>query len=298
VETVTLSNYDAENRPLKATFAPELGMNLVSYKRGELEVIDQTTMEEFERRFAGLGPLIGPHFHTHTTYKLPSSIDTSLFPHIEIVQEEHKPDPFSHGISRYAPWKYVHSGTQIKGELHGNDVWNGVKLSELEGQDFSLIFEARLLSSGLFIKYAVTSEKPSMIGLHYYYALVNNTGVVRAHVQDQYNDQGKIVKGIPKEWTTGKSSQLQYHLNQDTDFGFLPIEDEHEYKVILETEGYAIHTHFLSPNPKELQFQVYHPNNASFCCVEPMTAREPRKPKLNHSTLECKIEILSPDHLS
>ncbi len=294
MELVTLLNYDNENNPLKATFAPEWGMNLISYKRDELEVIDQSTKAEFENRFAGLGPLIGPHFHTHTSYKLPSTIDTSLFPHIERAK---KPDPFSHGIARYAPWKYVHSGTQIKGELHGNDLWNGVRLADLEGQDFSMHFEARLLSSGLFIKYSITSEKPSMIGLHYYYALPNNTGVVKAHVQNQYNDQGKINASIPKEWTNGKEGHLQYHLNQDTDFGFLPIEDEHEYKVILETDSYSIHTHFLSPNGKELQFQVYHPENATFCCIEPMTAMEPRKPKLHHSTLECKIEILAPDHL-
>lgn len=297
METVVLSNYDSENKPLKAIFAPEQGMNLLSYKRGDLEVIEQSTKREFEERYAGLGPLIGPHFHTHTSYILPSTIDKTLFPHIQIVEETHRPDPFSHGIARYAPWNYVHSGTQIKGELHGNDLWNGIPLSELEGQDFELHFEARLLSSGLFIKYSITSEKPSMIGLHYYYALANNTGHVRAHVKDQYNDQGKIVKPIPKEWLSGKEGLLNYHLNRDTDFGFLPIEEEHEYKVVLETEGYAIHTHFLSPNGKELQFQIYHPKNAPFCCIEPMTAKEPRKPKRNHSILECKIEILSPDHL-
>lgn len=58
MKTLTLKNKD-----LTATFLPELGMNLASYKKGDYEAIDQNTQGEFEERFAGLGPLIGPHFH-------------------------------------------------------------------------------------------------------------------------------------------------------------------------------------------------------------------------------------------
>lgn len=290
MELVTLTNFDAENVPLKAVFAPEIGMNLTSYSRGGLEVIDQSTKGEFERRFAGLGPLIGPHFHTHTKYDLPDHIDESRFPHIKVMREDGKKDVFSHGIGRYAPWKFVHSGTQIKGELHGNDIWNGYPLSELEGHDFEMHFEARLLSSGLFIRYSVTSEKPSMIGLHYYYRLDNKTGFVQSHVENKYNDQGAIRKGLDPTWHKG--SLLKYNLNRETDFGFYPLLNNDEYRVLLQTKTHAVNTSFLTTNESEALFQVYHPDGASFCCVEPMSAHEPRKPTLSHSTLECKIEII------
>ena len=50
-----------------------------------------------------------------------------------------------------------------------------------------MTYEARLLSNGLFIAYSVQSEKPSVIGLHYYYALLGK-GAVLGEVQPTYRD--------------------------------------------------------------------------------------------------------------
>ena len=287
---VILTNYDSENQKLSAVFDPERGMALLSMKKGELEVIDQTTTQEFDQKRSGLGPLIGPHFHTHTKYEIPSFIDESLFPHIAFMRKEGKKDVFSHGVARYAPWKYRSSETQIQGELCGSDKWQGVALADLEGQDFQMTFEARLLTNGLFIKYSVKSEKPSMIGLHYYYAIHRKSGKVYAQVEPQYNDQGTI-KPLPKEWTDGRKGHLDYDLAQESDYGFIPIELQNEYKVRMETGTHALHIHFLTPSAEEKQFQIYSPKNADFVCIEPMTAKEPRNPNLKHSMLECKIEI-------
>lgn len=289
---VTLTNYDSENHKLTAVFDPDRGMALLSLKRGDLEVIQQETKNDFDLKRSGLGPLIGPHFHIHTQYELPTFIDESLFPHIALMRKTGKKDVFSHGIARYAPWKYRASETQIQGELHGSDQWQGVQLSDLEGQDFQMTFQARLLTNGLFIKYSVKSEKPSMLGLHYYYAIHNKAGKVYAQVEPQYNDQGKI-HPLPKEWTDGKKGHLSYDLSQESDYGFIPLEQQNEYKVRMETGTHALHIHFLTPNAEEKQFQIYSPKDADFVCVEPMTAKEPRKPQLKHSMLECKIEITS-----
>ena len=63
MKKIRLKNTSTQGHPLEATFLPEGGMNLCSYRLGEIEVIDQETLPLFEERRAGLGALIGPHFH-------------------------------------------------------------------------------------------------------------------------------------------------------------------------------------------------------------------------------------------
>src|SRR5690349_11544962 len=105
MEPIILENTTHDGSPLQATFLPDKGMNLVSYKKGGVEVIDPSTKSLFEERYAGLGALIGPHFHRRRTDALPKIPDESLFPHIARVKAKGVHDPFSHGIARYAPWK-------------------------------------------------------------------------------------------------------------------------------------------------------------------------------------------------
>ena len=69
---VILSNKTSKGEVLQATFLPEKGMNMISYKKGTLEVIDQSTKNLFDERFAGLGALIGPHFHPSRRNARPS----------------------------------------------------------------------------------------------------------------------------------------------------------------------------------------------------------------------------------
>src|SRR5947209_3792431 len=104
---VVLKSQTEKGESMQATFLPEKGMNLVSFKKGNLEVIDQSTLPLFEERFAGLGALIGPHFHRRLPETLPHIADESLFPHIARVKAKGAADPFSHGIGRYAPWTYT-----------------------------------------------------------------------------------------------------------------------------------------------------------------------------------------------
>lgn len=62
--------------------------------------------------------------------------------------------------------------------------------------------------------------------------------------------------------------------------------------MILNTESHEIHILYCTPSPEECSCQVYHPKGASFACIEPISARNPRSPVLNHSILEVKIEII------
>ena len=157
-----------------AHFLPEKGMNFVSLKKGEIEAIDQSTRRGFEERFAGLGAMIGPHFHHRKL--LPPPPDPKLFPHVANSSE-----PFSHGIGRYAPWNVEGScEMHIDATLSGSDTWNGVALKDLEGQDFKMTYSAKLLDEGLQIELSVVSDTESIVGLHTYYALADGAGVVTA----------------------------------------------------------------------------------------------------------------------
>ncbi|MCB1110840.1 MAG: hypothetical protein KDK64_07640, partial [Chlamydiia bacterium] len=206
---ITLSNTAPTGERLEATFLPEGGMNLIRYRLGDIEVIDPATRPLFDERFAGLGALIGPHFHHRQ--EIPMNFDTSLFPHIAKVFAQGKKEPFSHGIARYVPWKYVASTTQIKGRLQGGDLYKGVPLKTFEGQDFDLSFEARLHPDGLFIEYKIESEKPSVLGLHYYYRL-SGAGVIHSTVQKTYRDQQEW-KPLPEKWV--KEGHLHFTLPQE-----------------------------------------------------------------------------------
>ena len=62
MQYIVLKNSTENNIPLEATFAPLQGMNLLSFKKGDVEALDQTTKGLFIERYAGLGALIGPHF--------------------------------------------------------------------------------------------------------------------------------------------------------------------------------------------------------------------------------------------
>ena len=75
-----------KNSLYEALFLPEKGMNLTSLKYKNIEVIEQSTKTLFEERYAGLGSLIGPHFHMRPSSRIPPIKDESPFPHIAKIK--------------------------------------------------------------------------------------------------------------------------------------------------------------------------------------------------------------------
>ncbi|MCB1107118.1 MAG: hypothetical protein KDK76_03375 [Chlamydiia bacterium] len=291
MKSVTLSNTSPLGLPLQATFLPEGGMNLISYKLGDIEVIDQATRPLFDERFAGLGALIGPHFHHRK--EIPHDFDEALFPHIATIKAQGKNEPFSHGIARYVPWKYAASNTQIQARLTGSDLYKGVSLKTFEGQDFLMTFDVQLLTDGLFITLKIDSEKPSLVGLHYYYAL-SGPGFIHGFVQNTYRDQ-EMIKPIPDKWL--KNHHLHFSLPQKADFGFFPQKktpNDHDYHLNLNTPDYSLHIDYNTTSNTEISCQVFHPQGASYVCVEPLSAKIPPNPVLTRSALEAKLQIFSP----
>lgn len=264
-------------------------MNLISYKKGDVEVIDQSTWPFFEERFAGLGALIGPHFHRRRKETVPKVANEELFPHIARVKAKGVHDPFSHGIARYAPWKATATSTGVIAILTGKDEWNGVPLATLEGQNFKIEYKADLTPEGLVIQVSIVSDTDSLIGLHYYYALPDGKGRVIAQVQNKMIDQIEK-KPIPGEWNYDENRKLVFDLDQEADFTFRPFPDSRKGEIKLETSSYSLLVQYTCLCDENC-WQLYHPKGASFVCIEPISSQDPRHPNLTVSSLEIRLSI-------
>lgn len=287
---IILTNTSDTGEQLQATFLPDKGMNMVSYKKGSTEIIDQSTKSLFEERFAGLGALIGPHFHRRNPAVLPKITDESLFPHIARVKAKGVADPFSHGIGRYAPWKATATSNAFKATLTGKDTWNGVPLSALEGQNFTMHFNGTLTPKGLHLDLDVVSDTDSLVGIHYYYHLPNGTGKVISAVQPDYIADGEK-KPLPSTWKVDDQHVLTFDLTEENDFTFFPYPSPRAGKILLDTGAYKLQTTYTCPSTENC-WQLYHPKGASFVCVEPISAQDPRHPNLTVSSIHIELEIL------
>lgn len=290
MKTLMLQNKSSTGSLIKAVFAPDKGMNLISFQRAGIEVMEQSTTELFDFRCAGLGALIGPHFHHRDAKNIPSVKD-DIFPHIKALREKKVLEPFSHGIARYVPWKYAASDTQIKAHLSGSHEYKGIFLKDLEGFDFEMKLDIRLLENGLFLSYHIEAEKPSIIGLHYYYALSEKLGRVWGDTSG-YVREDKTWNKMPEKMLSNTSKfAIDIDAKTNLDIGITPMVPEEENKVILDTKDYSLHIYYNTDSEIESSFQIYKPENASFVCLEPLSAKFPNKPHLLQSTLEVKIEI-------
>lgn len=287
---IELEHQTQEGEKLRALFLPDKGMNLISFRKGDLEVIDQSTRPLFEERYAGLGALIGPHFHHRKPEVIPQIKDESLFPHIARVKAKGIQEPFSHGIARYAPWTAEATATAVKARLSGKDLWNGVPLSSLEGQNFTMTLDAELGDRGLSLRLSIVSDTNSLVGIHYYLACPGGRGRVISEVQNQVRIEGEL-KPIPAAWNFDSQHRLVFDLKEEADFTFRPYPDVLHGNILLETDAYRLRTGY-SCLCAENCWQLYHPKEASFVCIEPISAQNPHHPVLTVSSLNIQLEIL------
>ena len=286
MKEIILNHTLEDGSSLRAVFLPEYGMNLSSLKKGEIEVIDQSTKNLFDERLSGLGPIIGPHFYHRKESEIPFVPDETIFPHLAYVRKTASKEPFSHGIGRYVPWNYTATETEISATLSGSDTYHGMTLAALEGFDFLMTFKAKLSSHGLEIEMHTDSVgKPSIAGLHYYYALTNHTGFVTMNCKNQYNDKRQW-HHIPARWQD--QGRLRFNLNEESDYTFIPASTDFSGEAILETGLHTLKIQYKTASD-EHSFQLYHPQDASFVCIEPLTAKDPRNAKQRKNTLFVKI---------
>ncbi len=289
MDEVVLNNQSKSGEALKAVFYPSAGMNLASYCKGSIEAIDQETRALFEERYAGLGALIGPHFHRRPPALLKTVAQEEKFPHIARVKANGVQEPFSHGIARYAPWTdFEVTDTKISGTLRGTDEWEGVSLSELEGQNFTMRYQAELCPHGLDITFSVVSDFDSLVGFHYYYAVKGSASSVHCDdVKNTYRDNDGWHE-IPSLWMNGDA--LAFDLSEAADYGFQGQKNVLGSSMTLQTEGHNVTVSYHCEN-EENSWQLYHPKGATFACIEPLSALNPRQPQLSVSSLNMTISI-------
>jgi hypothetical protein len=288
MESRTLRVTLVDGSLLEATFLPAEGMTLSSFKRDQIEAIDPHSLKGFEDRHAGLGVLIGPHFHRRKQALVPALPDESLFPHIARCKAQGIHDPFSHGVARYAPWRATCTDNCIKAELSGKDLWQGVPLKVIEGQDFEMRMKAELLQTGLHLDLSVVSESDSLIGIHYYYALPQGQKKILSRIQPFCLDHGEQ-KPIDPSWLHS-DNRIEVPLKGPIDLTFYPYPDPLSGEIELITDAYSLKTQYSSLSA-ENSWQLYHPEEASFVCIEPLSAKDPRHPNLTASSLTLNLMI-------
>lgn len=247
-------------------------MTLASFKRGGIEVIDQETKNAFQQSSRGLGALIGPHFHRKRAELVQVIKEEEKFPHIAYCKAHGIADPFSHGVSRYAPWKWERKGQSIVATLSGKTLWEGIALKDLEGQDFEMQMKATLDGEGLHLHLSVVSDTDSLVGFHYYYRLPDQEGIV--------------------ECSTALEQKFPYQLHRETEvdenFHFYP--DPLKGDIFLKTKEYTLKI-TSACQCQENSWQLYRPGNASYVCIEPISAKDPRHPTLTVSSLAVDLKI-------
>lgn len=290
MSSLTLRCQAHDGLPLEATFLRDKGMNMISYRKGGVEIMDQSTKELFDERFAGLGALIGPHFHRRNPSVVPKVKDESLFPHIGRVRAHGVQDPFSHGVARYAPWSDVlATQTSIRAVLSGKDTWNGVPLSELEGQNFRIAYSIDLTPQGLALELSIVSDTDSLVGTHFYYHLPKGKGVVTSSVKPDYLDDGHLKK-IDKNWNYDDQHVLHWDLSEEADYTFHPYPDPLNGTISLDAIDYRLQVQYHSIS-QESCWQLYHPQGASYVCIEPISAFDPHHPNLTVSSIRILLTI-------
>lgn len=288
MENHTLKVSLEDGSQLEATFLPAEGMTLSSFKLDQIEVIDPRSAEGFKDRHAGLGVLIGPHFHRRKTQIIPKITDESLFPHIARCRAQGIEDPFSHGVARYAPWKTTCTENRIDATLSGKDVWQGVPLKDIEGQDFEMRMKVELLKTGLHLDLSVVSESDSLVGIHYYYQLPEGPKRILSRVKPFCLDQGEK-KPVNPSWLQD-NHRLEIPLKGKIDAAFYPYPDPLNGEIDLMTDRFVLKTRYSCLSAENC-WQLFHPEEASFVCIEPISAQDPHHPNLTASSLSLNLMI-------
>lgn len=274
--------YSSNGKQLEATFQPNHGLNLKSFKCDGKELIDQS-----DKHLNGL--LIGPHFDNRKRELLQGlKKDPVIETFIKSREDEGLSDPFQNGICRYVPWKVEsNDSTKLKAILTGKENWNETPLATIEGQQFKLYFEAEMTQEGLWVKLSSVGDSDTVIGIDYRYALSRGEGYIESLIKDHYYDNG-ILKKV-EDILNGQTEHLSWDLKQPADFAFLPSRATHG-AIVLKTEEYELHTQYRCSN-QENCWHLWKPVNASYVSIRPLSAQNPWRPNLTVNSIEI---LLSP----
>ncbi|MGI6086346.1 MAG: hypothetical protein ACOYCD_00145 [Kiritimatiellia bacterium] len=268
---------------LRAEALPEAGMTLRSLRMRNVESICQSRAAQFAACRKGYGPLIGPHFNQRKQLSEAILANMSRWPQTDVLAKMGVRDPLQHGIARYAPWKYTASSNNIRAKLSSDTEMFGMPLSAAQGCNFELNLEMRLAGNAFHLHYTAEADFPPVIGLHYYYALPNDQGRVRAPVTGVMQAAGQT-SPIPPEWMDNAGQHLNLSLDRNLDHIF-PLQPG---PIELET---LTHTLKITPESGVKSCIVFHPGPDGWVCIEPLSSTDPWKPVGNRAEMSLTIMI-------
>ncbi len=274
---------------IKATFDPEHGLNMVSLIIEGKELIDQSTKKGFQESSRGLSPLIGPHFYHRAPDAIPFFDTEALHLLSKKLRFRDEVEPFSHGIARYVPWRVLETtATSFKAELDSHDKVLDWTLAEIEGFDFVLGFEASVTERAIEICYSAKStSQPVVVGLHTYYALQEGMHFAELSGAPFYYDKLNR-RSVPHDWLVNQT--LKIPLDQALDYTFSPQLSREGFGEVELHCGVSALKIEAKAHP-DLSFQLYRPADASYICVEPIAAINPRIVTQKHASLEVHISF-------
>jgi galactose mutarotase-like enzyme len=135
----------------------------------------------------------------------------------------------------------------------------------------------------------VVSDTDSVVGIHYYFHLPTGHGKVISQIKKHYMAD-KVRKEIPSDWNIDSQQKLTFDLSQPADYTFYPFPNPLEGKIELDAETYHLEVSYKCKS-QENSWQLYHPAGASFVCIEPLSAQDPRHPNLTVSSIQIHLEI-------
>jgi len=250
-----------ENKKIKISISPEMGMALMDFTVYNRSILNQDLKDDFFKYRKGLGPIILPHFNQTSPVTF-ENIDLNdekykAFPHIKYLQEIGIFHPFQHGIGRYISWNYQVNNNTIIGQISGDDKINNISLKDLNGFDFSGKVIYKLFQNYLSIVLEVSGRMPVAFGIHFYYDSVDERSTISLNA---YN---------------GKNITKMIFLNKNHDDVLIPIVDNNGFSNwLLQTSRYNLLTKFMAKgNPDEVFDSVVIFNNTDkkFVCIEPIS---------------------------
>lgn len=278
-----------EAKGIQATFDPEHGLNMMSLVIEGHELIAQSTKNGFLESSRGLGPLIGPHFYHRVSDTIPYLDSQTIDLLSKKIRFRQDPEPFSHGIGRYVPWKILHQGPKsFKACLDSHDQIAGITLAEIEGFDFFMEFEAEVSQRQITIRYsAKSSSQPVVVGLHTYYALDSMMKTCDLMGAPFYFDKLNK-KAVPPDWFSDQG--LRIPLNKPLDYTFSPQINKEGFGEVEVKRGVSNLLIQAKATP-DLSFQLYRGEDSPFICIEPIAAINPRIVTQKNASIEVRISL-------
>ncbi len=285
VDTIVL-----KHGPYEATFLPNSGMNLASFRKGDLEIIDQSTRSDFEQTGAGLGCLIGPHYGDRKSEVIPQVPNLELFPQVASMQQRNAADLFHSGVGRYAPWQILNSSPDtVSAAITGKQEWNGTTLGFIENQNFRMTCEAQLNEKGLQITLSVVSDSDSIVGFAHRYHLPDGNGTLVANVDDKIWQKLES-SPLPTEWNY-TNTRLQLELPDEANMTFHPILDPLQAQILLQTSTHTLRVNYHAPSQQNC-WHLFRKKNSTWASIQPLSAKFPVRPTLTVSSISLSLEVI------